>query len=116
MLNLSLIALAIFAIAIMTVGVLEWVKGWWKKIPSWFPSVGSPVLCLILGQVVAPLVLLGVLTYVWGVVLSLMALAVTELCYQLIVQSIPQVVAGVIASVVPASAPPPPPAPPKVGP
>ena len=99
--NLSLVALAIVSIAVMTVGLIEWVKGWWKKIPQWFPSVASPVFCLILGQVVAPLVLLGTLTYVWGIVLSLMGLAVTELCYQLIVQSVPQVLQGVIQKVAP---------------
>jgi len=111
MVNLSLVALAIFAIAVMVVGIMEWIKGWWKKIPQWFPSVASPVFCLILGQVVAPLVLLGSLTWVWGIVLSLMGLAVTELCYQIIVQSIPQIVAGAVSKVSGTDATPP--APPK---
>ncbi len=97
--NLSFVVLAILAIAVMTTGLIEWVKGWWKKIPQWFPSVASPVFCLVLGQVCAPLVLTGSLTYVWGIVLSLMGLAVTEFCYQLIIQSIPQVVSGLIGTV-----------------
>ena len=106
MVNLSLIAVAIFAIAVMTVGLIEWVKGWWKRIPQWFPSVASPVLCLVLGQVTAPLVLLlGTLTWVWGIVLSLMGLAVTELCYQMIVQSVPQILQGAIQKVVPTAQP-----------
>jgi hypothetical protein len=110
--NLSLVVLAIFAIAVMTVGLIEWVKGWWKKIPQWFPSVASPVFCLVLGQVVAPLVLdANHITILWGVILSLMGLAVTEFCYQIIIQSIPQVVQGLIQSIAPA-----PPAPQPVAP
>ncbi len=97
--NIGNVVLSIVAIAVMVVGVIEWFKGWWKKIPQWFPSVASPVFCLVLGQVVAPLVLLGTLTWVWGIVLSLMGLAVTELCYQIIVQSIPQVLQGVLSNI-----------------
>jgi len=100
--NLSLIALAIFAIAIMVVGLLEHTKGWWKNIPAWFPSVASPVLNLALGQLVAPLVLVGVAaSWAWGIVIGLLALAVTEFCYQLIIQSIPQVLSGLVAKVAP---------------
>jgi hypothetical protein len=101
MVNISLVVLAIVAIAVMVVGLIEWVKGWWKRIPAWFPSVASPVYCLVLGQVVAPLVLVGTLTWVWGIVLSLMGLAVTELCYQVIVQSIPQLLSNLVAQAAP---------------
>ena len=57
--NLSLIALSIFAIAVMTTGLIEHTKGWWKKYPQWFPSVASPVLNLVLGQLVAPLAIVA---------------------------------------------------------
>lgn len=108
--NIGNVVLAVVAIAVMVVGVIEWFKGWWKKIPSWFPSVASPVFCLVLGQVVAPLVLLGTLTWLWGIVLGLMGLAVTELCYQILVQSIPQVVQAVLSNAVGSAVPPKPPA------
>lgn len=109
--NLSLVIVAVIGIAIMVVGLLEWLKGWWKKIPTWIPSALSPILCLVLGQMAAPLVLTGLL-WLWGIALALLALAVTELCYQLIVQSIPQTIAGLISTVVPpGTAAPSPPAP-----
>lgn len=105
--NLSLVALAILAIAVMTTGLIEHTKGWWKKMPGWFPSATSPVLNLLLGQLVAPLVLVGVpLQWAWGIAIGLLGLAVTEFCYQLIIQSIPQILQGAIAKVVPPAEPP----------
>lgn len=105
-------ALAILAIAVMVVGLIEWAKGWphWYDatknpkgpvFPGWIPSVASPVLCLLFGQLVAPLVLGSLaLLWLWGIVLGLLGLAVTELCYQILVQSIPQVIQAVLTNVV----------------
>lgn len=98
--NLGLTVTAIIGIAIMVVGFTEWLKGLWQKlfgvtIPGWVPSALPLLACLALAALVAPLVgLLGL----WWVAVGLMALAVTELCYQLLVQSIPQVVAGAISA------------------
>jgi hypothetical protein len=111
--DLKLIALAIVAAALMVVGLIEWVKGWplWldaaknpkgTPFPAWLPSVASPVLCLFAGQLLAPLVLVGIaLAWLWGIAIGLLALAVTELGYQIIVQSIPQVLTGIVEKVAP---------------
>jgi len=108
--DLKLVVLSIVGAAVMVVGLIEWVKGWpaWKKtpLPGWFPSVASPILCLAAGQLVAPLVLPSVaLFWLWGVAIGLLALAVTELAYQIIVQSIPQVLSGIVAKVAPPASP-----------
>jgi hypothetical protein len=109
--NLSLIALAIFAIGLMTVAVIEWVKGWplWKKktFPEWFPSVASPILNLAFGQLVAPLVLIGVARgWAWGLALGLLGLAVSEFGYQILIQSVPAILTGVVSKIVPPKDPP----------
>lgn len=97
--NLSMLILAVIGIAVMVVGSIEWLKGAWKAIfkvelAGWVPSVLPPLLCLVFAWITSPLVGLAGL---WFLAVALLALAVTELCYQLIVQSIPQAVAGAIS-------------------
>ncbi len=105
--NIGYIVIAVSAVAVMVVGITEWMKGWplWfdavknpegPPFPSWIPSVLSPVANLAFGQLMAPLLLPGHFI-LWGIVLGLLGLAMTELCYQLIVQSIQQVLSGLVS-------------------
>ena len=87
--DLKLFVLAVFAIAVVTVGVLQWLKGLWKKMPSQFAAALLPVICLGLGWAVGPEV-----SPAFGMWLLLggLAWAIGQLCYELIVQSIPALV------------------------
>lgn len=92
--NLRMAALAVFAISIMVVGIIEWVKAGWRKIfgtdcPSWLPWVLSPVGCVAFAAIAGPLA--GFSGW-WFAVLGFLALAVTEIGYQTIVQGLQNVV------------------------
>ena len=94
--DLKLFALLVFAIAVVTVGILQWLKGLWKTVPSLLLGLLLPVVCIGLGLLVG-----SVVSPVFGLWLLLggLAWAVGQLCYELIVQSVPQLVGGLIKKV-----------------
>jgi hypothetical protein len=91
--DLKLFVLLVFGITVVVVGILQWLKGLWKTVPSWLPAALLPILTLALGWVVAPVV-----TAVLGLRLLMGGLswALGQLCYEIIVQSIPALVQGAI--------------------
>jgi hypothetical protein len=89
--NLTLVVFAVFAIAVMVIGIIEWLKAGWPKMPGWLPWVLSPVGCIGFALVAGPLVSLNGW---WFAVLGFLALAITEICYQTIVMGLKNLVAA----------------------
>ena len=94
--DIKLFVLVMFAIVVSAVGIIQWIKGVWKGMPSLVASVFLPVLSLSLA-------LVAVVSFGWAFLLFLLlgglAWAVAQLCYEIIVQSVPQVVQGLASKV-----------------
>lgn len=91
--NLSLVVFAVFAITVMVIGLLEWLKAVWPKVPSELLVILSPLGCIGFALIGAPLV--GLNGW-WFAVLGFLSLAVTELCYQTIVTGLKSIVAQAV--------------------
>jgi len=89
--NLRLVVLAVFGIAIAVVYLLQWLKSgpWLKTLPSWVWWALSPLLCLGLALSVNPLLGIPLLTFL---IVGLLGLAVVQAGYETIVQHLPRII------------------------
>lgn len=92
--NLLMVVLAIFAIAVGVIGFLEWLKARWKTMPAWLPWALSFIGNFALALVTSPL--FGFSGW-WWVTFGFLSLAVTELCYQTIVSGFQAIVQAAIS-------------------
>jgi hypothetical protein len=92
--DIKLFVVMMFAIVVGVVGIIQWIKGIWKDMPSLVSAIFLPVLSLALA-------LAAVWAFKWPFALFLLlgglAWAVAQLCYEIIVQSVPQVVQSLVA-------------------
>ncbi len=92
--DIKLFVVMMFAIVVGTVGIIQWIKGIWKDMPSLVSAIFLPVLSMALA-------LAAVWSFKWPFALFLLlgglAWAVAQLCYEIIVQSVPQVVQSLVA-------------------
>jgi hypothetical protein len=83
------------AIAVGVVGLIQWVKGLLKTVPTWIWAVISVVACVIfaflIGATEAPAISIGEM-----IILALLAIAISQLGYEVIVQGIPALVQGLL--------------------
>jgi hypothetical protein len=94
----GLAVLFVFAITVMMIGLIEWIKAGWRTlfkvdVPGWLPWVLSPIGCLIFAAIAGPL---AGFTGWWFAVLGFLALAITEVGYQTIVSGLQAVVQSVV--------------------
>jgi hypothetical protein len=87
---------AALAIAVIVVGLIQWVKGIVKaKVPTWFWALVSIVACIVLGFLVGgtqdPEISLGAMILLAG-----LAAAFSQLGYEVIVQGVPALVQGLL--------------------
>ena len=94
--DIKLFVVMMFAIVVGVVGIIQWIKGIWKDMPSLVSAIFLPVLSMALA-------LAAVWSFKWPFALFLLlgglAWAVAQLCYEIIVQSVPQVVQSLVAKV-----------------
>ena len=92
--DIKLFVVMMFAIVVGVVGIIQWIKGIWKDMPSLVSAIFLPVLSMALA-------LAAVWSFKWPFALFLLlgglAWAVAQLCYEIIVQSVPQVVQSLVA-------------------
>ena len=81
------------AIAIGVVGVIQWLKGVWKTAPAVLWAVVSPVACFLLALFFW---FTGNLDFAEMMVLGILAVAIAQLAYEVIVQGVPGLVAAVM--------------------
>jgi len=84
------------AIAVGVVGLIQFIKGIVKaKVPTWFWSVVSVTACVVfaflIGGTENPVLSIGEM-----IILALLALAISQLGYEVIVQGIPALVQGLL--------------------
>ncbi len=79
----------IILIAIAAVGIVQWLKGAFKKAPTWIWAIASALLCIGLA---------AASTYIspW-ILYAAVALSFAQLCYEIIVQGIPELVKRMIS-------------------
>jgi hypothetical protein len=79
----------IILIAIAAVGLVQWLKGAFKKAPSWIWAIASAILCIGLAA--------GTFYVSAWILYAAVALSFAQLCYEIIVQGIPEIVKRLIS-------------------
>ena len=92
--DIKLFAEITIVVVVIVVGIIQWLKGVWKTMPSLASSLIVPILCMGFSLLAGP-------AFGWvfwtSLILGGLSWSLAQLCYEIIIQSVPRLVQGAVA-------------------